>query len=119
NDTRALIDVDGSVVLSGETSSHDFPVTPGALGSEGGLQLVMMFLSRLSADGQSLLASGLLEGDGLDIRGIALAPSGGVVVCAASPFDMPVTAGAFDAIHDANDDGVILCFDEDFTKVVA
>ncbi|MAF66799.1 MAG: hypothetical protein CMJ84_14215 [Planctomycetes bacterium] len=92
-----------AVYLTGETDSADFPVTPGAFdGSWNGGRDA--FVSQLSADGATLVASTFLGGAG-DERGADLELSsagdppdevrpfvGGLTASA----NFPVTAGAFD-----------------------
>jgi fibronectin type 3 domain-containing protein len=64
-DTVASIDVDdeGNVHVVGDTSSDDFPVTPGALQSNiGGAYRPDMYVLKLSSDGSSLVYSTYMGG---------------------------------------------------------
>ena len=74
------VDPDGSAYLAGNTSSDDFPVTPGAAGRER-FGVMNPFVAKLSADGARLLFSTFLGGDGYDtVSSLLLEPEGTVVV---------------------------------------
>jgi hypothetical protein len=93
------LDAAGRPVVVGRTYSSDFPVTPGAFqpALAGGGSSQDVFVSKLAADGSSLVFSTYLGGDGND-EGYAIAPDGlgGVYVTGVttSP-DFPTTPGAF------------------------
>jgi hypothetical protein len=98
---------DGTVTVSGSTRSSDFPVTPGAYDTTLG-GIADMFVSRLSADGQSLVWSTFI-GDSTpqsfpdNCRGLALSPDGSVYVCGDTrAVGYPVTPGAFDTTPDSS-----------------
>ena len=99
---------DGSVLVGGQTSSPDLPVTPGAVQSKYGGEPAGRghpgtyggdcFLMRLSADGGKVLACTYFGGSKQErnVYGMALGRKGNVVITSAtrSP-DLPTTAGAF------------------------
>jgi hypothetical protein len=91
----ALLD-SGEIIVSGNTESAAFPVTPGAFDTtiNGAGDA---FLTRLSADGSSLDFSTLLGGMGSDSTpAVRLDPTGDIVLAGRtdSP-DFPTTAGAY------------------------
>ncbi len=91
----AIVAVPGSgVIVGGWAGSLDFPTTTGAFRATGGRDA---FVAKLAADGRTLLWSTYLGGDGIEeIRGIAIAPDGGVVVGGfTTSDDFPVTSGAY------------------------
>jgi hypothetical protein len=89
----------GEAYVTGYTTSSDFPVTAGALQTifkGGGLEGNDAFVTKLSADGSTLVYSTYLGGS-LDeeAHGIALDSSGNAwVTGTTSSFDFPVTSGA-------------------------
>lgn len=90
------VDEAGRPMLGGETASGDFPVTPGAFDQwvTGGTDA---FLTKLDANGRSLVFSTLLGGEGFDyVQNIATLSDGSVLTSGAtlSP-DFPVTGGTF------------------------
>ncbi len=93
---------DGSVFAVGFTNSSDFPTTPGAAqvaygGGSPFLDVGDAFVSRLSADGQSLLASTFVGGAYDDIAEDVLLDDNGdpVLVGWTSSNDMPIPAGGY------------------------
>lgn len=103
---RALdvaVDAAGAATLVGYTYSNDFPVTPGAFQTRrNGTQDA--FVSRLAADGGSLLWSSYLGGKNSSAAyGVALAPGGGAVVVGGTlSSKFPTSEGAFQPEY-AND----------------
>jgi hypothetical protein len=87
---------DGSVVVTGVTSSSDFPVTPGAY-QTGARGTSDVFVTRLNAAGSALVQSTRLGGGSGDVgKSVALDDSGAVTVSGVtSSGDFPVTPGAF------------------------
>ena len=98
------VDLEGQVVVFGDTWSTDFPVTAGSAQTVFAGQNDM-FLSRFSPEGSSLVWSTFYGGPENDhASAMALLPSGDVVV--AGDFDVagaPATPGAFDTVFDAGD----------------
>jgi len=99
SDTPAAIAVDaaGNAYIAGGTQSLNFPVTAGAYqGSlKGGSGDTDAFVTKLSADGRSVLFSTYLGGSSYDsANAIALDSSGIYVAGATRSPNFPVTAGA-------------------------
>lgn len=95
------VDDQRNLYLTGWTEAGDFPLTPGAYhyghihsGSRA------MFVTKLSADGTTLLYSALFEGGG-DTRGtgIAVDHEGRASVCGWTNGVFPTTPGAFDTVR--------------------
>ncbi len=87
---------DGSVYVTGYTSSDDFPVTSGAFltsrhGSPGG------FVAKLNPSGSALVYSTYLGGGGAtQLRGVAIDAAGSAYVAGVTNAqDFPTTPGAF------------------------
>ncbi len=97
-ETASAIAVDGSgnITICGLTNTHNFPVTSGAFQTQGPL-----FVARLNADATRVIW-GTTVGQGAGypftstlIGGMALDPSGDVVIAGSTGFHMfPTTAGA-------------------------
>lgn len=64
-----IVDSRGNLVIAGRTTSTDFPVTSSPYGTGGGFDII---ISKLSADGKTLLASRKFGGIGTD--GVNIAP---------------------------------------------
>jgi Beta-propeller repeat len=98
------VDSAGNAYVSGETSSTDFPVTPGAFDQMGDPD-GDAFVLKLNPDGSDLVFSTLLGGaDFEDGTGIALDGSGAVYVAGDTWSDnFPVTVGAFDTDFNESD----------------
>lgn len=103
---RAMtVDDAGNVYVTGPASSAAFPVTEGAFDttfSPGGFGHYNAFVTRLAADGSSLVFSTFLGSSGLELpEGIALSPEGDVVVVGrVGSTDFPFTPGTFMAEAD-------------------
>lgn len=92
---------DGSVYISGYTSSYDFPTTPNAFQPSHGDSTFGnedAFIAKLSSDGDSLLYCSFYGGLGHDRpRGMDLGPDGDLFVTGYTVGgDVPTTPGAFD-----------------------
>ncbi|MFG0320539.1 MAG: hypothetical protein ACF8XB_24925, partial [Planctomycetota bacterium JB042] len=92
-----VVDALGQAVVVGTTSATDFPTTPGALqedrsGTRDG------FVTKLSADGATLIFSTYLGGNASDnATAVALDATGAVVVAGdTSSKNFPTSANAFD-----------------------
>ena len=76
------VDPSGSAYVAGATSSSSFPTTPGALGPSCSVCDPIPFVTKLSADGSSLVYSTLLERSGIAdyANAIAIDESGNAYV---------------------------------------
>lgn len=99
------VEGDGSVFVTGDTDSLNFPVTFGAYQPFlAGLDDA--FVTKLNASGTSLLYSTYLGGSGFDAGlGIAVDGFGNAYITGeTNSADFPVTPGAFQKIHAGLDD---------------
>ena len=92
------LDNSGNVYITGQTSSTDFPTTPGALDRFYNGDLYDVFVAKLSADGSTLLYSTFIGGDSVDgAIAITVDSTGNAFVTGASwSNDFPTTPGALD-----------------------
>jgi hypothetical protein len=109
---RVAIDSFGSAYVAGETTSGDFPVTPGAFDTShnGGFDA---FVTKLDPAGAALVYSTYLGGNGHDSGlGIAVdtARSAYVTGLTAS-LDFPTTSGAFDPSQNGDFDAFLVKLD--------
>jgi hypothetical protein len=106
------IDPFGNPVLTGLTSSSDFPTTPDAFdGSYNGNN--DLFVSKLSSAGSSLMWS-TFAGGAAQERGwsLVLDPYGNPVVAGHTESSgFPTTAGAYDVSHNGSWDAFVVRFD--------
>jgi hypothetical protein len=100
--TALALGPDGTVYVTGNTESGDFPTTPGAfdrvINNDGNESYEDTFVTALNSEGSDLLFSTFLGGEFNDYGdSIALGPDGSVYVTGdtASP-DFPTTPGAYD-----------------------
>jgi len=111
--TGIVIDAHGSAYVTGQTSSSDFPTTPGAFQRVIKSDTGNLFLSRLNPAGTALLYStylgGSFRGLGTDTvwgdgaTGIAIDRSGNAYVLGrVYSTDFPTTPGAFQATNHAS-----------------
>jgi uncharacterized repeat protein (TIGR03803 family) len=100
------VDASGNVYVGGNTSSTNFPVTPGAFQTTlaGGFEDA--FISKLNTAGSALLYSTYLGGSGADFGGrIAVDASGNAYVAGSTySSDFPITPGAFQSTYGGNID---------------
>ena len=100
---------DDTPYLCGATNSADFPTTPGAfqpIHASG----TDVFLTRLSADGSSLVYSTYIGGNSADLGEVVVVdpPTGEAVVTGTTiSLDFPVTAGAYDTTHNGAKDAFV------------
>ena len=96
------IDSGGNIYVTGQTESLNFPTTTGGYG--GGRMDV--FITKLSGDLASLLASTYLGGSGYDIGSAIAIDSGGNIYLAGSTFDessdFPTTTDAYDTSYNGS-----------------
>jgi hypothetical protein len=100
NPAGLAIDSAGQVVVSGLTASTDYPTTPGAYDrtlDDGVSTQFDGFVTKLSADGSSLVYSTFVGGTGGDwTRGLQLDPEGNAYFTGYTDSDdYPTTPGAF------------------------
>lgn len=93
---RIVLDASNDAIVFGNTSSSDFPTTPGAFDTtpNGGFDA---FVLKLNAAGSNLVYSTLLGGSGAEFAGgLAVDPGGDLYVSGVtSSADYPTTPGAF------------------------
>jgi len=104
------IDLTDAVFVGGYTESINFPVASAYQPRSGGGQ--DGFVSRLSANGTTMLFSTYLGGHGTDaVNGLAVDLLGNAVVAGTTASaNFPVTAGAFQTIFGGETDGFIARF---------
>ncbi|MFW9854908.1 MAG: SBBP repeat-containing protein [Candidatus Thorarchaeota archaeon] len=117
------LDNANNTYLTGLTTNHtiDFPTTAGAVNTtHNGNSDV--FVTKLSADGTSLLFSTLLGGSGVDVGyAIALDPSNNVYVTGYTEdaaTDFPTTVGAFNTSHNGGNDVFVTKLSADGTSLL-
>jgi hypothetical protein len=104
------VDSDGTIILTGETRSFDFPATQGAfdrsVAISSGALWFDAYVARISADGSQVLYGTYLGGSYNDrhTQLALVAPNTAVVAGWTLSGDFPVTPGAHDTI--LNNDGV-------------
>ncbi len=107
-DTAFDLDIDaaGNAYVSGSTGSNNFPVTTGAFQATraGGARDV--FVSKLNSNGNALIYSTFLGGDGVEHGvGITVDGAGSAYVVGQTDSDnFDVTTGAFQSTRAGNDD---------------
>ncbi len=92
-----IVDDEGNAIITGSTTSSDFPVTSGAYG-QARIGDWDAYVLKLAADGGSLLFSTYIGGETTEVGyGLALDGSGNVVLAGATDSaDFPITTGAYD-----------------------
>ncbi len=113
DDAKGLVlDSEGNAYVVGRTESFDFPTTEGAYDRSynGGRDA---FVTKLSADGATLVYATFLGGGGEEEGGgIVLDPSGGAFVTGWTfSDDFPTTAQAFDPSYNGNYDAFLTALD--------
>ncbi len=90
------VDASGALYLTGDTTSPDFPTTPGALSRSLHGTQSDGYVAKLSPDGSSLVYATYLGGSGFDSsRGLGIDAGGNVYVTGyTDSTDFPVTPGA-------------------------
>lgn len=114
------LDDSGNVVVTGYTSSTDFPTTSGTYDTTlGGAQDA--FISKLTSDLSTLAASTFLGGSSGDYgHSLALDGSGNVVVTGyTSSTDFPVPAGAYDMTHNGWEDVFVAKLNNSLTSLAS
>lgn len=113
------VDGSGSVYVTGQTQSEDFPTTPGAYDTDKGAY-ADAFVTKLHPDGGGLAYSTFLGGGGTDTAyAIALDGSGRAVVCGVThSSSFPTTAGAYDTTYNGDNDGFVTKLSGDGSALV-
>ena len=115
--TGLVLDDSDRIYVTGETKSADFPVTPGVLDSTLGGNWDMV-LAVLSADGSQINASSYLGGSDYDQSGgLALDPSGRLLIVGSAGSGFPVTLNAGDPTFNGSMDGVVVRLDSGLTTL--
>ncbi len=132
---NSQVDKDGNLVLTGITSSFDFPVTTGAFDTSytipGDLEY---FICKFNPSGTALLASTFLGGSGIDgyngvlaqtttgrERGeIAFDTTGNIYICGYTfSSDFPVTPNAYDtSFNGGSQDGFLVKFNSGLSSLL-
>jgi hypothetical protein len=101
---RIAVDASNNAYVLGNTSSTDFPTTPGAFDTtqNGGFDI---FLLKLNAAGNGLIYSTFLGGSNIELAGgLALDSAGNAFVTGSTlSVDFPSTPGVFKTVADGND----------------
>jgi len=118
---RAIaIDDSSNVFIAGEARAGDFPTTTGAFDESFNGGEEDLFVSKLSNDLTSLLASTFIGGIEDDYaNAIGIDNSGNVFIAGYAEDDYPTTAGAFDETHNGYSDVTISKLDNDLTSLLA
>jgi hypothetical protein len=109
---------DGSIVVGGHTSSNDFPVTPGAY--QGQRRSLDGFVTKLTADGDSLLLSTYLGRTGeTNVWAVCATSDGSVWVGGTTESSSwPLTVGAFDSVFAGGNEGFLMHLSADGTTLL-
>jgi hypothetical protein len=91
------VDSAGEAFVGGNTTSSNFPVTPGVFQGEQGMTTQNGFITKLNPSGSALVYSTYLGGDDVNsVNSIALDSNGNAYVAGSTnSTNFPVTAGAF------------------------
>jgi hypothetical protein len=99
------IDATGAVYVAGQTTSIDFPTTPGAYDETIAEGEAPTFVSKLSPDGASLVYSTFVAGSAA--RAIAVDAVGSAYVAGLAGETLPTTPGAYDGSYGGETDGFV------------
>lgn len=109
NPNGLALDDQGNIYLSGQTTSADFPTTPGAYDNtrnDGGQGDV--FVAKLSADASSLVYSTYIGGSNSEIASVAVDATGNAYVAGTTfSSNFPTTPGAYDSSFGGYADGFV------------
>ncbi len=120
-ETNALaIDGQGRPVIIGATHSTDFPTTPNGFSRNFAGGTADGFVSIISADGQTLVASSFFGGSSAEeLEGVDIL-SDGTILVTGSTFsnDVPGTAASFQSFFGGNKDGILIRWSADLSQVL-
>ena len=116
-----VTDSGGGIIVAGDTYSSDFPTTIGAYDTSFNGGDHDAFVSRLSGDLTTLLASTFLGGSGGETaHSIAIDKSGNICVIGPTySSDFPTTPGAYDTSYSGDGDAFVSKLNEDLTTILA
>ena len=121
-----VLDSSDNIYVAGSTQSSDFPTTPGAYDQVGDgnpygptLPISDIFISKLSPDGSTLLASTYIGGSSGDYSyDLAIDSSGNLYVTGYTiSSNFPTTTNAYDTTKNSNDDIVVCKLAANFTTL--
>lgn len=99
--TAIAVDASGNAYVTGDTSSLDFPVTPGTqTGTLPASNQTRAFLVKLNPQGE-ILFSDVVGGVGITGQAVALATDGGILVSGTGSTGLVASAGAY-SVPDPN-----------------
>jgi beta-propeller repeat-containing protein len=102
------VDTRGRAYVTGQTSSADFPTTPGAFDTTFNGGLFDVFVTKLNASGSALVYSTFLGGSDIDAgAGIAVRDGNAFVTGFTLSADYPTTRGAFDTTYNGGQDAFV------------
>ena len=116
---QVALDAEGNIFIVGETSSADFPTTPGAFdptfNGSGDI-----FVTKLSADGSSLLFSTFVGGSGFDTPAAIVLDANGNVLIAGNTRSprFPTTPDVFDLTFNEGNDVFVMKLSADGSRVL-
>ncbi len=104
------VGADGCVYITGETSSTNFPTTTGAFDETYNGDSKDVFVSKLSADGSTLIYSTFIGGNDSDCGySISVGADGSTYIAGTTySSNFPTTLGAYDETHNGYSD-VFIC----------
>jgi hypothetical protein len=113
------VDGSGNAYVVGDTESIDFPTTVGAF-QESPSSFRDAFVTKLNADGSTLVYSTYLGGDDIEFgKGLALDSSGNAYVTGATQSaNFPTTTGAFQEIRQSSRDAFVTKLNTDGSDLV-
>jgi hypothetical protein len=102
-------DDERNIYVAGRTSSPDFPTTPGVYNAPHSAGLSDVFVTKLSADGNTLLYSTVFGGNDEDAgSGITVDSSGNIYITGStSSTNLPTTPGAMDSTLNGGRDAFV------------
>jgi hypothetical protein len=117
-----VVDDEGAAYVAGNTNSDDFPTTSGVLQEKNASASTASdgFLTKISADGSSLVYSTYIGGSELEvINDLCLNPDGTIYVAGYTQSnDLPLSAGGFQMTHNGKAEGFLLKISSDANKVL-